>query len=1025
MFVIQFGGVMTKSLRARALVLLATIVVALPLAIAAPSGVARADVPSGFTIVDYPTGQSGPLTDFAFTPDNRGYFSLGKNGQVRWTSMDGRISRELAKLDVVTIQDLGAVSIDLGHNYGLPGGSNSLWIVRIRPDGRPGRCPEDRACGQNVLAEFPVSHDAAGNPVSLGAERRVLAFDNRDITHAMDSVVVDKDGSIWLSIGDGASFREMDPAAFDAQRTESPYGRVVHIDRTGAGVSSNPGYNRSAPTSWASRTYAKGFRNPFRMRLHPALGLPILGDVGWNRTEEHNIVRPGGNYGWPCFEGERPTPEYSTRLAECRGVTTLPPIFEYSRDAGMGSSAMGGIIYTGSTDGSSGYPSSYVGTYFFADYTAGKIYTMRFNETATGLLSRPDARGWANNAGTDASRRVGVPVSLKYAANGDVAYSDFASGNIRRITYASSNRVPVASAEYRTNPGANEVVFTLTASDPDHDPLTYAWTFGDGTTSTEPNPTKRYAAPGTYPVRVIVRDARGGSVTVDLQVNTRNATPTLSLTTPPSKTFAVGERISLSAAANDAEDGGLASRVQWTTRLETCRGEVCESTAGPTATGGAFSASYAVVGSGDYTNWHVTAKVTDAAGASRSQTYVARPALRGLTVTNNAGAPVAVNGAQGGVRQIAVGAPVSLVAPRSADGMTFMRWSDGSDLSSRTITMPNSDLALQAIYDSRISQRYHSDAGLRAMLGAPIGPETALAGIGRQQVYERGHLYYSEAAGVHGVFGAILSKYLAEGGAPRLGVPTSDEIDAPGGAGRMNTFAGTPAAPAPAIYWKSGTGAHVVFGDIHVQYGAMGRTTGVHGYPLTSELPTLGGRGRYNIFENGGIYWSPATGARSVYGAIVIAWGRYRWEHGHLGLPTTSELGTPDGRGRFNHFQGGSIYWHPSTDAQVVQGAIRHKWSQLGWERSFLGYPTSDEHVTPDRRGSYNHFQGGSIYWHPATGAHEVHGLIRDEWGRRGWERSALGYPTGDEHAVPGGRRSNFQRGYIEWVNGRINVVVR
>ena len=52
----------------------------------------------------------------------------------------------------------------------------------------------------------------------------------------------------------------------------------------------------------------------------------------------------------------------------------------------------------------------------------------------------------------------------------------------------------------------------------------------------------------------------------------------------------------------------------------------------------------------------------------------------------------------------------------------------------------------------------------------------------------------------------------------------------------------------------------------------------------------------------------------------------------------------------------------------------------LGWERSFLGYPLTDETATPDGVGRYNHFQGGSIYWTPATGAHEVHGAIRGQW---------------------------------------------
>jgi uncharacterized protein with LGFP repeats len=32
-----------------------------------------------------------------------------------------------------------------------------------------------------------------------------------------------------------------------------------------------------------------------------------------------------------------------------------------------------------------------------------------------------------------------------------------------------------------------------------------------------------------------------------------------------------------------------------------------------------------------------------------------------------------------------------------------------------------------------------------------------------------------------------------------------------------------------------------------------------------------------------------------------------------------------------------------------------------------------------------------------------------------GWERSELGYPVTDEHDIPGGRASRFERGEITW----------
>ncbi|VZH83983.1 hypothetical protein FRC0190_00032 [Corynebacterium rouxii] len=54
--------------------------------------------------------------------------------------------------------------------------------------------------------------------------------------------------------------------------------------------------------------------------------------------------------------------------------------------------------------------------------------------------------------------------------------------------------------------------------------------------------------------------------------------------------------------------------------------------------------------------------------------------------------------------------------------------------------------------------------------------------------------------------------------------------------------------------------------------------------------------------------------------------------------------------GRFQHFANNkSIYWHPNVDnaiAHAVEGRIRDKWADLGWENSSVGYPITDE-LTP------------------------------------------------------------------------------
>jgi hypothetical protein len=115
--------------------------------------------------------------------------------------------------------------------------------------------------------------------------------------------------------------------------------------------------------------------------------------------------------------------------------------------------------------------------------------------------------------------------------------------------------------------------------------------------------------------------------------------------------------------------------------------------------------------------------------------------------------------------------------------------------------------------------------------------------------------------------------------------------------------------------------------------------------------------------------------------------------------------------GCFVHYAGGSIYWSQRTPAVEVHGDIRHRWSQEGWETGELGYPITDETTTPDGVGRFNHFEGGSIYWKPNLGPLVVKGAIRQFWASLGWERNAdLGYPTSEEFVPFPGSPNQVQK---------------
>ncbi len=218
---------------------------------------------------------------------------------------------------------------------------------------------------------------------------------------------------------------------------------------------------------------------------------------------------------------------------------------------------------------------------------------------------------------------------------------------------------------------------------------------------------------------------------------------------------------------------------------------------------------------------------------------------------------------------------------------------------------------------------------------------------------------------------------------------------------------------------------------ISPKYAALGGPSSVLGAAVGPEFSIAGGLGQR--YQAGWIYWTPTTGAHEVHGHIAARYAVLGGPAGLLGFPLTDETGTPDQRGRFNHFagaDGSSIYWTPATGAWSVHGAIRNRWAAGGWERSPNGYPTTDETGTPDGVGRFNHFSGSggsSIYWTPRTGAHLTYGAIRVRWASMGFERGRLGYPLTSEYAVGGGRRSDFAGGSIlySYASRRTSVLFR
>lgn len=850
-------------------------------ALVAPSAAAAPTLPSGFRLIPYRTALGTyDLTNFDFTPDG-GLLAVGKDGRVSFTPADappyllGTVPR------VRTVGDQGLLGMQLASDY-ADTGRIFLLYPQLDPDGSGN--------AHAVLSEWTASPPS--RPTSLTLRRTIVdgsqtspVWTENSRSHSIGTVVQASDGSLFVGNGDEASFTVVDPAALRTYDLNDPHGKILHILPDGRGDPANPFYDAGHPSSWRSRVFAYGFRNPFRFSIDPRSGALYVGDVGWATTEEIDVVTAGRNYGWPCYEGANRQSGYAT-LSQCQQLYAqpsqpAPPLWSVPH-AGSGASIVGGVFYQGSA-----YPAAQRGAYFFGDYTRRGLWTLT-TDSAGNLLRAPETSGF----GAD----IGGPVAFRNGPNGDIAYADLLSGNVFRLVYSPGNRPPTAVISSSVDASSRTVQFSAEQSyDLDSDPLTYRWNFGDGVTASGMKATHQYASGGTFQVTLDVTDPLGATDQQTASVTPDNYSPTLAIDAP-SHLFAVGELVSATARASDPEDGDLSAAVNWQLSLLHCPfAGSCHSHPQSTGTGPSFESPFTDHGSD--TTMNITATVTDGKGATATQTYVAEPDLHTLFITS----PVAVqvNGVEHVSTELVTGSTNSVAAPDAVSYWRFARWSDGG-ARIRDVIMPAADLTLTAEYQTAIQVRYAELGGQSSYLGAATSAEYDIP-PGRGREYTGGRLYWSQATDVHAARGRILTRYLATGGPAKWGFPLTDEVAIAGG--KMNQF------QLANFYWTSTTDAHSVEGTIRLRYLATGGPA-KWGFPLTDQVAIAGGK--MNQFQLASFYYTKTTSAHFVRGGIRTRYLALGGPNSALKFPTTDEQATT--YGARNLFQGGRIEWIRSTN---------------------------------------------------------------------------------------------------------------
>ena len=574
---------------------------------------------------------------------------------------------------------------------------------------------------------------AAGN-IMTGPEQ-VLVEDwcQQYPSHSIGTVEFGRDGALYASGGDGASFTFVDygqdgsplnpcgdpPAgpgstltpptaeggalrSQDLRTMSDPVsldGSVIRVDPTsGAGLPDNPLAASADPN--ARRIIAHGLRNPFRFTARPGTDEMWVGDVGWNDWEEINVISNPvdgvvENFGWPCYEGAGRQSGYdSANLNICENLYGTPgavtaPYHAYhhsnrvvpNESCPTGSSSIAGLEFEFAAAQNS-YPAEYDSALFFADYSRDCIWAM-----LKGADGRP-APGQIRTFVAPAAN----PVNLETGPGGDLFYVDFDGGTIRRIQYFSANQPPTAVATATPTAGAAPltVAFDGTgSSDPDlGDTLSYAWDLdGDGAydDSTAAQPTYTYTTEGTYQASLRVTDSQGASDTDSVTISVGNTAPTAVINLPTAgTTWQVGTVVNFSGSATDPQQGTLPpSALSWDLVLQHCPSN-CHQHPLQTFTGvasGSFTAP-----DHDYPSYlEMRLTATDSGGLSDTTSVRLDPRTVVLTFqTNPGGLQLTVNGASAKAtfnRTVIIGSSNTLIAPtpqtKGRKSYSFQSWSDG------------------------------------------------------------------------------------------------------------------------------------------------------------------------------------------------------------------------------------------------------------------------------------------------------------------------------------------------------------
>ncbi|MBM0232432.1 ThuA domain-containing protein [Micromonospora sp. STR1_7] len=554
---------------------------------------------SNFEKVSLDSNTSNPM-ELDIAPDGR-VFYIERDGRVQIIKPDTGSTVTAVDLDVFTGNEDGLIGIRLDPDF-----ATNKWVYLYY-------APNDGVT-RNLLSRFTVT----GDTIDPASEKQVLRVDTQRNTccHAGGSMTFDSAGNLYLATGDNTnpfesnSYSPLDERPgrqdYDAQRTSANTndlrGKVIRIHPEDDGTYTVPAGNLFAPGTEKTRPeiYAMGFRNPFRIGTDPKTNTLYVGDYGPDANADNptrgprglvewNIVTPG-NYGWPYCTGTNEAyndytfpsgpsgPKFDcaapvNNSPNNTGLTNLPPVvpatvdYGYAGDArypeiGGGGAPMGGPVYRydANLNSTRKWPAYYDGKALLGEWNQNKMYTMQVTADGKSLVD-------INQLLTGMT--MVRPMDFEFGPDGALYLIEWGSGfggnndnsGVYRIDYIAGDRAPIAAASATPTSGAAPLTVTFSSAgsrDPDGGTLTYAWTFGDGQTSTEANPTHTYATAGNYTAQLTVTNPKGRTAVANVPITVGNTSPTVTIEFPPDGGFFDwGDQVRYTIKVTDPEDGEI------------------------------------------------------------------------------------------------------------------------------------------------------------------------------------------------------------------------------------------------------------------------------------------------------------------------------------------------------------------------------------------------------------------------------------------------------------------------------------